>query len=400
MEYTFINPNTYFITENVSPSSVLFSFAAPRASIFHIRTTSASGRISNASTKELNIVGRLEIGDLEEGLMHTAECTIETPSTHSTEVPTTLAHSGGDQHRPPQECFSVGPYSVTFKTLDRPTGRPMIHLAVVGDPHISVNRTNRRGRLFVESKLLLQDIAEKLESEQCDVLLIPGDLTDRGSSDELKEAMKSLSGFSGRKYVIPGDHDCGDKQSKKPGSFRLSELAPEGLPFFASLGPFGVLGLDTSSGRLERGQMQELARRLAEENFLLILSHYNLIENPEIIDEDACIENHKETQDLLGRSRARWIIYSGHKNIPVRLNLPRGCQVNASQPNQYPAGYMTIQVYEDTVVHQFVPIRSEALRNYSMRMLAEDKSPSFHPIYRYGKLYARSFSYSWKDGGS
>ena len=98
---------------------------------------------------------------------------------------------------------------------------------------------------------------------------------------------------------------------------------------------------------------------------------------------------------MLDSARSPWIVYCGHKNVPVRLSLGRGVQVNGAQPLQYPAGYLTVEAYRGALVHRFEPIESEALRNYSLRMLERGGSPAFRPRYRYGSLDGRSFVFRY-----
>jgi 3',5'-cyclic AMP phosphodiesterase CpdA len=372
MEPFIASGDSYFVLENVGVHSALFAFGAPKASVFHIRVISKTGEEIQVSTTEYNFFGRIQVDGLEQGSEYTAQCLIDS-SLRS---------------------------SLAFKTLELQSSGTCSRFAVIADPHISVDRENRRGRLFTESRSLLRETLEELVDKQYGAVFILGDITDSGSVAEVEESIKILSSFPERIFLIPGDHDCGDKRSIPQTSALVSRLLPDELPFMrtwnGSWGTFNVLGLDTSSGTLSDDQLAILKVCLSKREFLIILSHHNLIKNADLLDEDSCIKNHREAGEILLSAKASWIIYCGHKNVPRKLNLSNGCQLNVCQLSHYPAGFQSVEVHGGNLLHQFVPIKSEALRNYSLRMLSQDWSPSFDPKYRYGSLEARSFVLNFK----
>ncbi|MBN2551848.1 MAG: metallophosphoesterase [Spirochaetales bacterium] len=373
MEPFIAGPDSYFVLENVGVHSALFAFAAPRASVFHIRVASRTGHEIRISTTEYNFLGRIQVDGLEQGSEYTAQC---------------LAGSSSLS-------------SLAFKTLELPSPGPCYRFAVIADPHISVDRENRRGRLFTESRGLLRETLERLADERYGAVFVLGDITDSGSVEEVEQSIKILSSYPGRMFLIPGDHDCGDKRGNVQTGDPVSRLFPDELSFLRTWngpwGTFNVLGLDTASGDLSDDQLEILKDGLSKRDFLIILSHHNLIRNPDLLDEDSCIRNHREATGILANAKGAWIIYCGHKNVPRKLSFAKGCQLNVSQLSHYPAGFLSVEVCGGSLLHQFVPIRSEALRSYSLRMLSRDWSPSFEPMYRYGSLEARSFILSFED---
>ena len=366
-----MSPDLYFVLENIGTSSALFSFSSKTASIFRVQLKSANGDRLEQATSETNFVGRLRVEDLVPGLEYTA------------------TGFAGEQQM----------FALDFRTLELPEGKPRARLAVVSDPHISLGRENRRGRLFRESAWLLRETLEGLSDEDYDAILIPGDVTDQGRAREVDEVARLLPLFQGEVFLVPGDHDTGE-ESEGAGSYAFAEkLYERGANFATFWKGLRVIGLDTSSGRLDKRQLALLGKVLSDEKAppTIMISHHNLLKSSLKSEKSSAIENHDESSDLLLSSKAPWVAYSGHINIPFRTQTARGWQINCPQIVHYPAGYLAVEVYDECLLQQFVPIQSEILRNYSLRMLAEDRSATFDPWYRYGSLSARSFVLRWED---
>jgi len=345
----------------------LFAFGTGEASIFRLSLENQDGWTAEWGTDEPNFCGRLKATGLEAGSFYTAR------------------GYAGDREIA----------ALNFETLANLPGSSLLRFAVIADPHLSLDRENRRGRLFQESSCLLQEIVEWAHSEAIDALFFPGDLTDAGKPEELRKLSEILSAFSKLVFTIPGDHDRGSKRhSLKDG---LDNDWLSAVPFIEQWGSIRVLGLDTSSGILGKVQRELLGQALAGPGRLIILSHHDLIPNPHIRDKDAVVADHEGLQELFSEAKACWVAYCGHKNVPWMLRAGRGAQINVPQPVHYPAGILSVAVFKEALVHEFVPIRSEILRDYSLRMLSRDGSPSFDPVYRYGSVEARSSILYWDE---
>jgi len=369
MKFLHLNPDFYFILENTGTTSALFSFGSKRASIFRVQLSSTNGDIYEASIGEYNFVGRLLVNDLKSGVKYRA-----------------IGYADSEEIS-----------SFSFRPLERPHGEPYARFAVVADPHISVDRENRRGRLFTESRWLFAETLERLSNGGSEAVIIPGDVTDRGYAHETDEVQRLLSSFKGEVFLVPGDHDTGKEVVDPQNNLFVHKLCKQGLPFSVIWKGLRIVGLDTASESLDKQQLVVLKEALAEEEPVIIVSHYNLVQGTFISEKTALIANYQETTELLLASKAPWVIYSGHVNIPLTLKIRKGWQINTPQIVQYPCGFLTVEVYRDGLLHQFVPIKSEILRNYSMRMLGVERSPSFRPGYRYGSLSGRSFFLFWRD---
>ncbi len=356
----------YFVVENVGARQALFAFGSHEAAVYRLRVEGRYGWSAEWSTKERNFCGRLEAVGLE------------------ADSPCTARAYAGDREIA----------ALSFRTLAEVPGSPLLRFAVVADPHVSVDRENRRGRMFQESSCVLREVVDWARSQAMEALLIPGDLTDAGKPEEMGEASGILSAFPGGVFAIPGDHDRGGKRHPPGGGSPW----PYNAPFLERWRNMQILGLDTSSGALGGAQRALLAQALESPERLIILSHHDLVLNPAIRDGDAAVEDHEQIRDLLFQAQKSWVAWCGHKNVPLLLRAGRGAQINAPQTTHYPAGFLSVSVFERALVQQFVPIRSEILRSYSLRMLGCDESPSFEPAYRCGSLEARCAILPWEEG--
>jgi len=364
-----LNPDSYFILENIGSTSALFSFGVLKASIFRVVVSSEHGDKLEVSTGEYNFIARLLVKGLSPEVNYTA-----------------VGYAGS------QELSST-----SFCTLGTPDGKALARFAVVADTHISIDRENRRGRLFAESSSLLRETSEVISNEGCEAVIIPGDVTDRGDKKEAAEAERLLSFFNGEVFIVPGDHDTGKEVENPEDRHFVNRLWSRAVPFSVQWKGLRVVGIDTSSGRLDEGQLLLLKEALLGKDPVIIASHYNLLNGSISSEKESVIENSEVASKLLFSSNSPWVIYTGHINIPSRLDTARGWQINSPQVVHYPSGFFTVDVYREGLLHQFVPIKSEILRNYSLRMLGQDSSPFFKPGYRYGSLSGRSFFLSWES---
>lgn len=368
MASSYLDPDCYFILENTGTTSALFSFGVQKASIFRVRISSHEEEL-DLSTGEYNFIGRLLVEGLKPDMDYKA-----------------MGYAGSKKLS-----------SINFRTLSTPVGKVIARFAVVADTHISIDRENRRGRLFTESSWLLRETLEVIDNENCEAIIMPGDVTDRADSKEVNKAESLLSSYNGKMFIVPGDHDMGKEAKNEEANIFINKLCSRGLPFSLTWNGLKVLGIDTSSGRLDEEQLILLREALSGKDPVIIVSHYNLLKGSMDSEKEAVIDNFKEAYGLFLSSNAPWVIYSGHVNIPFRMKMPNGWQINTPQVVQYPCGFLIVDIYREGLFHQFVPIKSEILRDYSLKMLGQDSSPFFKPGYRYGNLDGRSFFLSWKS---
>jgi hypothetical protein len=263
--------------------------------------------------------------------------------------------------------FGDGEHSkLCFKTLKKPVGELLSSFAVVADPHISLKPENRKGRLFVESPLILSGLVEDINTRNVDFTLIAGDLTNMGLSDEYAVIANILKKLDAPLLTVPGDHDVKDSSHVELWRHYFGKLQWE-----MSLAGYGIVGLNSANNVLDADGAAILKRCLKNENlFPIIISHLQIIENPQINigSKQKTISTMSETSEILGLlKRRRAIFYAGHQNIPARINIGSSIQVNVPQTLQYICGYYWVRRYENGFYHSLIPIKSDILQHYSRR---------------------------------
>ena len=80
-----------------------------------------------------------------------------------------------------------------------------------------------------EQRALLTDLAEAANAQDCDVVLLAGDLFDSSSASEqtLLALRRALASIHAPVFISPGNHDC-----LLPGSAYLTESWPENVHIF------------------------------------------------------------------------------------------------------------------------------------------------------------------------
>ena len=220
-----------------------------------------------------------------------------------------------------------------FNTLPAPAGERLWRFAIIADPHYSLSREDRKGRLFAESDTLLRETVARGTSMGAELLLMPGDLTELGLSDEVNGCYGVLAGFPGKIVAVLGDHDCGSK-STQDGSTLLTMLGLDsayahpargnfGLHYFAiPWRDFTLIGLDSSASALGPQQQAWLKNTLERSpGQVIIISHRALHPNPAIRDDDQAVMDWQDVSPLLAGARRTVVVYVGHKNVPQRLIL-------------------------------------------------------------------------------
>ncbi len=255
----------------------------------------------------------------------------------------------------------------SFQTLPQPEGEPLLRGAVLADAHLSQGPDNPGMRLHSRSAAILQGVRMTLEKDHADLLLLPGDVTDRSRASELKLFRKTFSGAPLALVAVPGNHD------------RLSsrEFAAEWKKLFGT--PSGweehkgvqIIRLDTGDGRLNKPGNLEAIQRLDLTKPALILSHYQLVKDDHITDPDAAIKDMDQPacRAMLERiAAARAIVLVGHKNLASITTIgDRVPQINCPQMTQYPNGYLLFRLYPEGMLYSYAPSADEWIEEYSRR---------------------------------
>ncbi|MBR0458842.1 MAG: metallophosphoesterase [Victivallales bacterium] len=290
-------------------------------------------------------------------------------------------------------CCPLGEVPVAFRTLVQPAGECLLRLGVIADPHLSCKKENRKGRFFVESPDILAATLRQAKADGCEFLLLPGDITNEGTSEEYDLASQILRQCGIPFFAIPGNHDKHPELWQK--SFGARSWIHE-LPG----GP--IVGIDNANGVLTDESAELLAKALYRYGRVTVLSHYQLFPAPWIChggkaSETFAIQNAVQHQELLAElQQSGSVIWCGHQNIVARTQIGGACQINFPQPTQYPCAWGLVERFSSGMRYEQRPIESEALRQISRRTgidaAAFYHEPQWEPDYRDGKdLYQLNF---------
>ena len=313
----------------------LFAYDTRQAGFVSVELTAPDGSVQKYGSTEAIGTGRLELDKLK------ADCN----------------YSG-------QFICNGGKTDFTFDTLPQPEGKMLGAFSVIADPHLSCGMENRKGRFFMESAMLLQDIVNQCNNLQNDFVLLPGDITNKGLVEEYSTAHRILSGLQMPCLAVAGNHDLDGGDAKK----HLWQSWIGALEHILET-EYGIfIGLDTSSGLLPESSIEILETALSRKKKLFIFTHYQLYDNPDI--NRGCLKkivaNAASCNSMLERlAVAPAIIYAGHQNIPSIVSCGNAHQINLPQPAQYPCGFTYVRCYANGYYHTFMPIGSEVLRQYS-----------------------------------
>lgn len=171
----------------------------------------------------------------------------------------------------------------------------MRRLAHISDLHFG--RTNPR---------VVDALAEDLERQAPDLVVISGDLTQRARSDQFRTARKFLEALGKPYMVVPGNHDIPvyNLLARFSDPFRNYRThIGEDLNPFRHLGDVAVLGLNTArsmildfaEGRVNRRQMDRIQAclgSLGDDVFKVVFTHHPFLPPPA-----------KPGERLVGRAR-------------------------------------------------------------------------------------------------
>jgi len=162
-----------------------------------------------------------------------------------------------------------------------------------------------------------------------DVLLITGDLTDKGRSYEYDKAKAFVDRFLvANKIIVPGNHD-----SKNMGYEIFEELFGTRFPHFENE-KVAILGLDSTEpditdghiGRMNYGMIRE--KMLDKEKIKILCLHHHLISVPGTGRERNIAVDAGEILKLCKDLKVNFVL-SGHKHLPWVWNLENTYYITA-----------------------------------------------------------------------
>ena len=126
------------------------------------------------------------------------------------------------------------------------------------------------------------------------------------------------------------------------------------------------MGLDTGLGRLCTPENLRIIRHVAPSLPVIMVSHYQIFPDSTIAAPDRAVCDMRPQEEIASRISAwKGMDYIGHKNIPAMVEMNSVLHVNIPQTLHYPAGWLEVSVFRHGIRHEFHPIFSEALHEYS-----------------------------------
>ena len=284
-----------------------------------------------------------------------------------------------------------------FRTLPVPHEEPVLTFAVVADPHVSFGKASDHGRLFDESRQLLQETVEGINAQGIQLVILPGDITEDGLETEMREAKKTLDDLNCPWLPVFGDHELVGNTAGRlldPGEQRRMwcEIFERKSTFYSERhGDTLFVALDASTGSLGVEQMTWLENELASAKCdrVVIASHRGLLPYPTLIDDECVTESDDVTELLRQHGRVK-AVFAGHKNVPSRHCVHGIYHFACPQICEFPCGYLVVKVYDDLWTYSFRGIRSDELIDKSFALGLKCGRPEWNPTYRIGQPDGRN----------
>ncbi|MCD6246235.1 metallophosphoesterase [candidate division WOR-3 bacterium] len=165
-------------------------------------------------------------------------------------------------------------------------------------------------------------VANIINNDDCDILLVTGDLTSEGHYFEFQAVKKYLKTIKSKeKLIIPGNHD-----SRNAGYITFENVIGKRNTFIIT-GNIAILGLDSSEPDLDDGHIGRenypMIRKFFEDNDdkIKILSlHHHLIPIPKTGRERHIPVDAGDVLELIKELNIHMVI-SGHKHVPYIWKL-------------------------------------------------------------------------------
>jgi 3',5'-cyclic AMP phosphodiesterase CpdA len=163
-------------------------------------------------------------------------------------------------------------------------------------------------------------VADEINSLQPDLLVVAGDLTERGYREQYDEAVEWLAGIScANRLVIPGNHDA-----RNVGYVHFADtLGPRYSSTMLQLGGQNVLlvGVDTSKPDLNQGELGRvrhlwLYEQFSQEaDFKILALHHHLVSVPGTGRERNILWDAGDIIEILAETGVD-LVLCGHKHVP------------------------------------------------------------------------------------
>lgn len=249
-------------------------------------------------------------------------------------------------------------------TLAPPTGDLLFRFGLVADPHLDTRaiggsrplRYTRR--MYDQSVELHRKYLAQLEEMGAAFIILPGDIVDPASEDNLALARDIFSSVSTPCYPIIGNHEAYDRAAERQ-FYRAFDLPEDGLLSFDRDGVRFLLLSTPAQGSLDPGTaqlawLQDQLRDYGDVQDTLLFSHFSLLLHPCVQgwknDGFQQLHNHRDVMALLNSHQKVRAFIAGHKNVPSMMMRDGIAHVLCPQLIQAPSSFDVVDVYRNGLV--------------------------------------------------
>jgi hypothetical protein len=282
-------------------------------------------------------------------------------------------------------------------------GKPDFTMAILADPQFGEKRqpmTN--GGQGCRGVSTYQKVVKKINQQNPDFVIFPGDLVEFGCREDFKIFKKLSDELTMPYYVAVGNHERLDKEPDNRIAYKqIFALEKEYYSkdicgrHFIFLEPVA-----SEHWRPDKQQFDWLKKDLNENKNkdVYVIVHYAVANDPYVFDKDrGFMPEVKKLLESHGRVRA---VYNGHKNV-TSVTIQNGI-LYASCPQILigPRGYLLVTVYPDGLVQTFynTPEIGHPLKNIGPNgpLIGQPDAGKvrWDSLYRCGRQPARN--YSWR----
>ena len=273
--------------------------------------------------------------------------------------------------------LTAGDKSFKLRTLPE-LKNVLVKGAVLADPHTSTRPNNPLHRLHSRSAELLANAHKYFDDKKIDVLLVPGDITDKSTPGEFMAFEKCFEKTAYKVITTPGNHDYLTRENAKYYNRTFKKPAS-----YYDINGIQIVSLNTWDGKLNKPENIQVIEKLDITRPAIIQTHHQLKKSNIIIkDKNAAITdgNTPQAKAMLDKiSKSRAVVLAGHKNSAEKITLDGGkvIQLNCPQTTQYPCGYLMFEANHEGIALWFVPSAGVKLEEYSRRLAPHSTREKF-----------------------
>lgn len=242
--------------------------------------------------------------------------------------------------------------------FDRPRSASLTRLAVVSDPHVSVD-ANGTWKMYHRTRARFLEALADIEQQGADALVIAGDLTKDGERRNLDWIQSTRDNLTVPVLAVPGNHDVKEEHV----AYFEKRFTDGGFPVHVSLDGLDVLGLNSAMDPnaetldiVSNAQIDWLDETLPNTTDPIVVTHHNLPGLHDHIGEHGWaphppVGNAEALLDVLSRHDVP-LHLSGHVHL-LSLVHNRGVRGLIAPPlSSFPQAYTLLDIdATGTTVH-------------------------------------------------